>query len=139
MLTSHWHHEFAVNRGRHLLIAGYGNKIDINSSPPERRRSISPMLECAWSYGHSKLGSGCQQYSNNSSSMMYRSDLGFICYVPKNDDFDCLNPLWSPHIYFSVFIASSCTKVVILRPAYYNLLGRPRYMVNEARSTRACS
>jgi hypothetical protein len=28
-----------------------------------------------------KLGSGCQQHSENRSSMMYGSDLGFICYI----------------------------------------------------------
>jgi hypothetical protein len=33
------------------------------------RRSISPMLECAWSCRNSKLGSMCQQRSNNRSSM----------------------------------------------------------------------
>ena len=30
---------------------------------------------------NSKLGSGCQQYSNNRSSMIYDSALGFICYI----------------------------------------------------------
>jgi hypothetical protein len=34
------------------------------------------MLECVWSYGNSKLVSGCQQHSNNRSSMMHGSDLG---------------------------------------------------------------
>jgi hypothetical protein len=46
------------------------------------RHSIPPksMLECASSYGNSKLGSGCQQHSNYRSSMMYGSDLGSIHY-----------------------------------------------------------
>jgi hypothetical protein len=39
------------------------------------------MLEYARAYSNYKLGSGCQQHSNNRSSMMYGSDLGFICYT----------------------------------------------------------
>jgi hypothetical protein len=38
-------------------------------------------LKCAWSCGNSKLGSGRQQHSNNPSSMMYGSALGFTCYI----------------------------------------------------------
>jgi hypothetical protein len=46
------------------------------------KRSIPLMLECAWNCEISKLGSGCQQHyrSNNLSSMMHGSDLGFIYY-----------------------------------------------------------
>ncbi len=46
---------------------------------PGKRSIHHVMLEC--SYGNSKFGSECQQHSNNSSSMMYDSDLGFICYI----------------------------------------------------------
>jgi hypothetical protein len=43
------------------------------------RRSIPSMLECAWSYGNSKLGYRChQQHSNNHGSMMYGSDVGYM-------------------------------------------------------------
>jgi hypothetical protein len=38
------------------------------------KSSVPLMLECAWNCDISKLGSGCQQHSNN------RSDLGFIYY-----------------------------------------------------------
>jgi hypothetical protein len=33
---------------------------------------------------NSKLGSGCQ-HSNNLSSMMYGSDLGFICHIHSSE------------------------------------------------------
>jgi hypothetical protein len=36
------------------------------------------MLEYVWICGNSKLGSGCQQHSNNRRLMMYGSDFGFI-------------------------------------------------------------
>jgi hypothetical protein len=53
----------------------------LHSSRPAGRSFIPPMFECAWSYGNSKLGSGCQQYSNNRSSMICGSHLGSICYI----------------------------------------------------------
>ncbi len=49
-----------------------------------RRKTFNSLnvstLECAWNCGISKLGSGCQQNSNNRCSMMYGSDLGFIYF-----------------------------------------------------------
>jgi hypothetical protein len=37
----------------------------LHLSHPWGRRSIPPMLECSWSCGSSKLGSGCQEHSNS--------------------------------------------------------------------------
>jgi hypothetical protein len=45
------------------------------------RRSIPPILECAWRCGNDKFGLGYQQHSNNCSSMMHSSDPGFRCYI----------------------------------------------------------
>jgi hypothetical protein len=67
------------------------------------------MLECAWSYGDSKLGLGCQQHSNDLSSKMYGSDLGFICYIHelrKKYGRECQEYtsliVWSVQIYSSI-------------------------------------
>jgi hypothetical protein len=55
----------------------------IYSSRPGRKTfnfcNAGMYLDC----GYFKLGLGCQQHSNNRSSMMYGSDLGFICHIHK--------------------------------------------------------
>jgi hypothetical protein len=79
-------HHYSCYLHKSTHCSGSANKIYIKmivASYEAVKRISSNIGVCLQlcSCGNSKLGSGCQQYSNNHSSMMYGSNLGFVCYI----------------------------------------------------------
>ncbi len=100
-----------------------------NSFRPWGRRSIPTMFECALSCGNSKLEQGCQQHSNNRSSMTHKYVVSTNCGRNLTGNF------WNT----SLLIVCSAVQSNSLFDCFFFLLNKLNIVNDDLCLTPVCS